>query len=66
MNSNKKAVLEGLLFVVGDDGLTLEQITDILELEMEDAKNIIKNLMEEYLEYQPVREYISIEMKGRS
>ena len=48
MNSNKKAVLEGLLFVVGDDGLTLDQITDLLELEMEDAKNIIKNLMEEY------------------
>ena len=28
---NKKAILEGLLFVVGDDGLTMDQIKDILE-----------------------------------
>ena len=28
-----KAVLEGLLFVVGDDGLNLDQMCQILELE---------------------------------
>ena len=28
-----KAVLEGLLFVVGEEGLSLEQIEDVLELE---------------------------------
>ena len=27
----KKAILEGLLFVVGEDGLTLEQIEDFFE-----------------------------------
>ena len=26
---NKKGILEGILFVVGDDGLTLKQIEDI-------------------------------------
>lgn len=50
MEIDKKAVLEGLLFVVGDDGLTLEQIMEILEIEMDDAKKIISSLMEEYQE----------------
>ena len=27
---NKKAVLEGLLFVVGDEGLTIDEICEIL------------------------------------
>lgn len=45
---NKSAVLEGLLFVVGDDGLTLDQIKEILNLGDEEAKILIKNLMEEY------------------
>ena len=27
---NKKAILEGLLFVVGDDGLTMDQIKDMV------------------------------------
>ena len=29
---NKEAILEGLLFVVGEDGLTLKQISDVLEI----------------------------------
>ena len=32
-----KAVLEGLLFVVGEDGLTIDQIMDILDIN--EAKN---------------------------
>ena len=43
-----KAVLEGLLFVVGEDGLTLEQIEDILEINEEDAKNLIMELKKDY------------------
>ncbi len=35
---NKKAILEGLLFVVGDDGLTMDQIKDILEIDSDEAK----------------------------
>lgn len=44
----KKAVLEGLLFVVGEDGLTIEQIEDVLEVEEEEAKNLIMELKKDY------------------
>ena len=43
-----EAVLEGLLFVVGDDGLSLEQIKDILEINFEEIKALIASLQEEY------------------
>jgi len=45
---NKLAILEGLLFVVGDDGLTLEQVEDILEMTEEKAKTLISDLKETY------------------
>ncbi len=41
---NKKAILEGLLFVVGEDGLTLSQIGDILEVSEEEAKELVSDL----------------------
>ena len=34
---NLIGVLEGILFVVGDEGLTLNQICDILDIDMEKA-----------------------------
>ncbi len=43
-----KAVLEGLLFVVGEEGLTLEQIEDVLEIDEESAKNLIMELKKDY------------------
>ncbi len=43
-----KAVLEGLLFVVGEDGLTLDQIEDVLELEEDSAKELLKELKHDY------------------
>ena len=42
------AVLEGLLFVVGEDGLTLEQISDVLEISEDDSKILVKELKEKY------------------
>lgn len=45
---NKLAVLEGLLFVVGDDGLTLKQICDIMELSFEEGRNLIIDLKKTY------------------
>ena len=45
---NKLAVLEGLLFVVGDDGLTLNQMREILEITTEEAKELLNNLKEKY------------------
>lgn len=45
---NKLAVLEGLLFVVGDEGLTLNQMTEILEITSDEAKELISELKEKY------------------
>lgn len=45
---NKKAVLEGMLFLVGEDGLTIDQIKDVLELGDEEAKELIISLKNEY------------------
>jgi segregation and condensation protein B len=41
---NKEAILEGLLFVVGDDGLTLEQISNILEITEKEAQELVNTL----------------------
>lgn len=43
-----KAVLEGLLFIVGDEGLTINQISEILELDKEEVLNIINELSDSY------------------
>lgn len=45
---NLEAVVEGLLFVVGEDGLTLNQLMDILNTDMESVKQILSNLKEKY------------------
>ena len=45
---NKIAVLEGLLFVVGEDGLDLTQITEILEITEEEAKDLVIALKKTY------------------
>ena len=44
----KKAILEGFLFVVGEDGLTLEQISEVLEISEEEAKELVKELKHDY------------------
>ena len=45
---NNLAVLEGLLFVVGEEGLTLDQIEDVLEINDEESKLLLKSLREQY------------------
>lgn len=45
-----KAVLEGLLFVVGEDGLTLEQIEEVLEIGEDDSKELLMELKKDYEE----------------
>lgn len=45
---NKLAVLEGLLFVVGDEGITLDQISNILDISTQDAQKYLKELQQEY------------------
>ncbi len=45
---NKIGVLEGLLFAVGDEGLTLEKISEIIEITPEEAKECLKKLRDIY------------------
>ena len=45
---NLKAVLEGLLFVSGDDGISKDKIMSILEVEEEVADKLIKELTSDY------------------
>lgn len=44
-----KAVLEGILFIVGDDGITIPEISNILEISEEDAKKLVLELKNDYL-----------------
>lgn len=45
---NKEAILEGLLFVVGDEGLTIDNICEIMLIDKKEAQELLKQLREEY------------------
>ena len=44
----KMAILEGLLFVVGDEGITLDNICEIMGIKKNEAQELLKSLREEY------------------
>ena len=45
-----KGIIEGLLYVQGDLGLTIEQVSDILEIDKEEAKQLILSLKQDYID----------------
>lgn len=45
---NLVGVLEGILFVVGDEGITLKKICEIMDISMENAKSLLKELKKSY------------------
>ena len=45
---NKQGILEGLLFVVGDDDLTLKQISELLDEDIDTCKEILLSLKQSY------------------
>lgn len=45
---NLKGVLEGILFVVGDDGATVKELTEILEIDVSKLKELILELKNDY------------------
>ena len=45
-----EGIIEGLLYVQGDLGLTIKQIEDILEISEEEAKKLVLNLKNYYEE----------------
>ncbi|GMO00446.1 segregation/condensation protein ScpB [Parageobacillus thermoglucosidasius] len=46
--SEYKAIVEGLLFAAGDEGLSLQQIAAVLEMEEERVRAVIHMLKDEY------------------
>ena len=44
-----KGVLEGLLYVEGDLGITLEQVSEILNISLDSATDLVLSLKEEYI-----------------
>lgn len=43
-----KSVIEGLLFVVGDEGLNVKQISEILNIDQETARDIVYDMMSDF------------------
>lgn len=48
MIENKEVIIEGLLYLVGEDGLKLSQIAEVLEISLEDAEVYLNNIMNKY------------------
>ncbi len=45
-----KGIIEGLLYVQGDLGLTIDQVSDILEIDKATAKELILSLKQDYID----------------
>ncbi len=45
---NLKAVLEGILFIVGDEGITIKEMANILDISEEEVKNLLLELKKDY------------------
>ncbi len=45
---NKEAIVEGLLYIVGDEGVRAEQIALVLNISLEDAGVILENIRNKY------------------
>ena len=56
-----KAIIEGLLFVKGSEGLSLEELTNITEFDINDIKMALKEL---YQDYQNENRGIQLELLG--
>jgi len=57
--TNMEAIVEGLLYVVGDDGVRVEQLAKTIDKSIEDTEVILKNIMNKY-----AQETYGIELVG--
>ena len=48
--SNIEAIVEGLLYVVGEDGVRIDQLSYVIEKSVEDTKIILENIQKKYAE----------------
>lgn len=49
MELTLKALIEGILFVFGEEGVTLQQFSDALVMEPESIKSVLEEMREHYL-----------------
>ena len=45
---NKEAILEGLLYVQGDEGISLGEVCNILQIDEDEAKDLVLSLKNKY------------------
>jgi len=48
MSLSLKAIIEGILFVFGEEGVTLQQLSDTLMMDQESLKDVIHEMMASY------------------
>ncbi|MBQ3385366.1 MAG: SMC-Scp complex subunit ScpB [Erysipelotrichaceae bacterium] len=48
--NNMEAVTEGILYVVGDDGITVAQLAETLEMSVEETQQLLDKMMIDYTE----------------
>jgi segregation and condensation protein B len=60
---NWSSILESLLFTAGDEGLSLKQIADVIEVEVHLVKEMIENLKQEY-DQDPNRGVTIVQLAG--
>ena len=51
-----KAIIEGLLFLSGEDGLSLDEISKLIELDNEETKKIINDMYDSDLKFKAFNE----------
>ena len=45
---NKCAIIEGILFIVGEDGVTLDKLREILDIDLEELNQLIEKMIDDY------------------
>ena len=45
---NLKSITEGILFVVGDEGITLKELKEVLGVSEEEVKSVLSELRKDY------------------
>ena len=50
MESNLQAILEGILFVVGDEGVRLERLVETLEMDEEVIQSALDSMISSYVQ----------------
>ncbi len=48
MDNPNKAILEGVIFVFGEDGVTLEQLSLAIDIPLEQTKDLLDDLIQHY------------------